>query len=114
MRYAFALMATLLSLAWATPATAQMCGAAKTDGAAANAATGGMCGASNRATGADQTPEMQTPAQKSAQGGCSCCRDMAMMHGGMGGAQPPATPSAPQMTPDMPGMQDAPQTPRPQ
>src|SRR5215203_2646145 len=50
--------------------------------------------------------------------GCACCRNMAMMQGGMGGmmgggAQRPATPSAPQPMPGMPGMQDTPQTPRP-
>ena len=58
-----------------------------------------------------------TPSQGQATGGCPCCRNMAMMQGGMGGmmgsgAQRPAAPSTPQWMPGMPGMQDAPQTPR--
>ena len=122
MRSTLALTATVLALAWAAPAAAQMCGGSpSTTGATASApATGGgmMCGMGQRAA-TDPMAEPSTPSQgQRAAGGCPCCRNMAMMQGGMGGmmgggAERPAAPSTPQSMPGMPGMQDAPQTPRP-
>jgi hypothetical protein len=118
MRSSLVLTATVLSLAWAVPASAQMCGAAPATGSTASAPTSsGMCGMM-RPAATDPSTAPSTPPQGQAAGGCSCCRNMAMMQGGMGGmmgggAQRPATPSAPQTMPGMPGMQDAPQTPRP-
>ncbi len=118
MRSSLALTATVLSLAWAVPASAQMCGAAPATGSTASAsASGGMCGMM-RPVATDPMVTPSTPSQGQATGGCPCCRNMAMMQGGMGGmmgggAQRPATPSAPQPMPGMPGMQDTPQTPRP-
>ncbi len=119
MRSTLALTATVLALAWAAPASAQTCGGSpSTIGATASApATGGgmMCGMGQRAA-TDPMAEPSTPSQgQRAAGGCPCCRNMAMMQGGMGGmmgggqrpAQPstpmPSTPAQPSM-PDMPGM----------
>jgi hypothetical protein len=118
MRSSLALTATVLSLAWAVPASTQMCGAAPATGSIASApASGGMCGMM-RPVATNPTTAPSTPSQAQATGGCPCCRNMAMMQGGMGGmmgggAQRPAAPSTPQSMPGMPGMQDAPQTPRP-
>jgi hypothetical protein len=123
MRSTLALTATVLALAWAAPASAQMCGG-QTTGSTASAGTpagggGMMCGVGQRAP-TDPMTETPSASRQSAQGGCPCCRQMAMMQGGgmrgmMGGgmqhpAQPsqPSTPAPPAM-PDMPGM-----TPRPQ
>jgi hypothetical protein len=125
MRSTLALTATVLVLAWAAPASAQMCGGGQATGATASAstpATGGgmMCGMGQRAA-TDPMTETRSPSQQSAQGGCPCCRHMAMMQGGMGGmmgggqrppqqGSQPSQPSAPSPSmPDMPGM-----TPRPQ
>ena len=117
MRSTLALTATVLALAWAAPASAQMCGGSpSTTGASATTAGGGMmCGMGQRAA-TDPMAEPSTPSQgQRAAGGCPCCRNMAMMQGGMGGmmgggqrpAQPstptPSTPTQPSM-PDMPGM----------
>ena len=118
MRSSLALTATVLSLAWAVPASAQMCGAAPTTGSTASApASGSMCG-SMRPAATDPVTAPSPPSQGQVTGGCPCCRNMAMMQGGMGGmmgggAQRPAAPSTPQPMPGMPGMQDTPQTPRP-
>jgi hypothetical protein len=126
MRHALALSATVLALAWAAPASAQMCGGSpSTTGATASApAGGGMCGMMGRSAQASDpmaTPSPQ-PGQRAA-GGCPCCRMMAMMQGGqsggmggmmgggMGGMQMPSQPQTPQTTPGAP---ETPQTPRPQ
>jgi hypothetical protein len=125
MRQSLALTATVLALAWAAPASAQMCGAGQTTGSTASASTpaggGMMCGMGARpAAATDPMTETRSPSQQSAQGGCPCCRHMAMMGGGMGGmmggsgsssqapTQQPSTPPSGGM-PGMPGM-----TPRPQ
>lgn len=125
MRHNLALTATVLALAWAAPASAQMCGGGQTTGSTASVQSGGgmMCGMTGQRAATDPMAETRSPSQQSAQGGCPCCRHMAMMQGGMGGmmggqrpaqpsqpAQPgqPSAPSTPSM-PDMPGM-----TPRPQ
>jgi hypothetical protein len=69
-----------------SPASAQMmCSPAGTQGAT----TGGMmCGGG--VTGQAPAPNA-TPANPQAQGmgGCPCCRNMAMMHGGQGGTAAP-------------------------
>ena len=121
MRSSLALTATVLSLAWAVPASAQMCGAAPATGSTASAPTSsGMCGMM-RPAATDPSTAPSTPPQGQAAGGCPCCRNMAMMQGGMGGMmgggaqRPPQQPSAPsQSMPGMPGMGETPQTPRPQ
>lgn len=67
----------------AQPAAAQMCG----PGQQAQASTPGqsrggmMCGTA----ATDPMTETRPPSQQSAQGGCPCCRNMAMMRGGQGG-----------------------------
>lgn len=127
MRHSLALTAALAALAWAAPASAQMCGGSpSTTGATANG--GGMCGMTGRS--ATASDPMASPGQQQGQraaGGCPCCRNMAMMQGGMGGMmgggsgsdsgssgggmggmQMPSQPSTPQTTPG------APETPRPQ
>jgi hypothetical protein len=122
MRSTLALTATVLTLAWAAPASAQMCGGSpSTTGATASTPTSGgmMCGMGQRAAATDPMSETRSPSQQSAQGGmgCPCCRQMAMMPGGMRGmmgggqqgqqegSQPsqPSTPAQPSM-PGMPGM----------
>ena len=126
MRHALALTATLAALAWAAPpASAQMCGGSpSTTGANASTSGGGMCGMMGRS--AQTSDPMASPGQQQGQrasGGCPCCRNMAMMQGGMGGMmgggqgsgsggmggmQMPSQPSTPQTTPGTP------ETPRPQ
>jgi hypothetical protein len=105
MRTPIALTVTVLSLAWAAPAGAQMCGGQTTG---STASTGMMCGMmNNAATSAPTTAPSTSPPAQSAAGGCPCCRNMAMMQGGMSGhATPPATQSRPAQPsmPDMPGM----------
>ena len=118
MRNSLALTATVLALAWAAPASAQMCGGTTGATASANtpAAGGGMmCGAARPVAATDPMTETRSPSQQSAQGGCLCCRHMAMMGGGMGGmmggsgsssqapTQQPSTPPSGGM-PGMPGM----------
>jgi hypothetical protein len=119
MRNSLALTATVLALAWTAPANAQMCGAGQTTGSTASTSGGGMmCGMMGR-TAADPMAERSQSQQGQQAGGCPCCRNMAMMQGGMMGggtqrpSQQPSTPATPQ-TPSMPGMQETPQTPRPQ
>jgi len=127
MRHALALSATVLALAWAAPASAQMCGGSpSTTGATASAPTGGgMCGMMGRSAQASDPMATPSPQQgQRAAGGCLCCGRMAMMQGGqsggmggmmgggsgggMGGMQ---MPQSPQTTPGAP---ETPQTPRPQ
>ena len=86
MRHALALSATVLALAWAAPASAQMCGGSpSTTGATASAPTGGgMCGMMGRSAQASDPMATPAPQQERARG-CGCCRNMAMMQGGMGG-----------------------------
>ena len=117
-------LTSVLALAWAVPASAQMCGSGQATGATASASGGGMmCGMGARPAATDPMAEIRPPSQQSAQqGGCPCCRNMAMMQGGMMGgsqrpAQQPSAPSTPQTAPNMPGMPgmpETPQTPRPQ
>jgi hypothetical protein len=121
MRISLALTATVLALASSAPASAQMCGG-QTTGSSASASTptsggGMMCGMGQRAA-TDPMAEPSQPAQSQrTSAGCPCCRNMAMMQGGMqggmggrmgsGGAQAPAQqPTQPSMpaTPSMPGM----------
>jgi hypothetical protein len=126
MRNSLALTATVLALAWAAPASAQMCGGSpSTTGATASApAGGGMCGMMGRSAQASDPMATPSPQQgQRAAGGCPCCGRMAMMQGGqsggmggmmgggMGGMQMPSQPQAPQTTPGTP---ETPQTPRPQ
>src|SRR5215203_4347513 len=87
MRHALALSATVLVLAWAAPASAQMCGGSpSTTGATASApAGGGMCGMRGRSAQASDPMATPAPQQSQRAGGCACCRNMAMTQGGMGG-----------------------------
>ena len=66
------------------PAQAQMCGPGQQ--AQASTPSGGMmCGMMGQAA---DDPMAEKPAQKPQQSGmCPCCRNMAMMRGGMGGMQ---------------------------
>ena len=126
MRSSLALAASVLALVGAAPASAQMCGSGQATGATASASGGGMmCGMGARPAATDPMAETRSPSQQSAQqGGCPCCRNMAMMRGGMGGgmgsggaqrpSQEPSTPQSAPSMPGMPGMPEAPQTPRPQ
>ena len=68
----------------AQPASAQMmCGAGQQAQASTPAQGGMMCGAMGQAA---DDPMADKPAQKpQASGMCPCCRNMAMMRGGMGG-----------------------------
>jgi hypothetical protein len=125
MRHSLALTATVLAIAWAAPASAQMCGGSTTTGATATApAGGGMCGMMGRSAQASDPMATPSPQQgQRAAGGCPCCGRMAMMQGGqsgsmggmmgggMGGMHMPSQPQAPQTTPGAP---ETPQTPRPQ
>jgi hypothetical protein len=75
-------LGTLALLSFAQPATAQMCGPgqqAQTTGGM----SGGMCGMGQAA----DDPMADKPAQQTQRGGgmCPCCKNMAMMRGGMGG-----------------------------
>lgn len=82
----------LFGAALITPASAQMCGGGQQTQASGTTMTSGMmCGASQAA----DDPMADKPAEKPAAGGmmCPCCRNMAMMKGGMMGGHK-----------DMPGM----------
>jgi hypothetical protein len=95
---------TLTALfALAAPASAQMCGPGQQAQAASPQQGGGMmCGMMGRQ--AQDDPMADKPAQPQQRSGmCPCCRNMAMMRGGMMGQQPG-------QQPHMPGMQ----TPRQQ
>lgn len=81
MRNSLVLTAAVLSLAWAAPATAQMCGGGQPLGSTVGAAAGGMCGMPSRPVADDPMAAPGTPAQKQASSGCACCRTMAMMQG---------------------------------
>jgi hypothetical protein len=120
MRSTLALTATVLALAWASPASAQMCGG-QTTGATASAstpATGGgamMCGASRSTASADPMDETRPPSQQGQRQSMCPMMAMTMGGGGMGGmmgggAQRPSQPAQP----SMPGMPATPQTTRPQ
>ena len=62
MRQSLALTATVLALAWAAPASAQMCGAGQTTGSTASAPAGGgmMCGMGARRRRRDR-PDDRNP-----------------------------------------------------
>ena len=63
------------------PATAQMCGPGQQVQASTPAQGGMMCGMIGKA---EDDPMADKPAQKpQASGMCPCCRNMAMMRGGM-------------------------------
>lgn len=115
MRTTLALTATLLTLAWVAPASAQMCGSAPAAGSTAStSASGGMCGMM-RPAATDPMAVPNTPAQAQAPGGCSCCREMAMMQDGTGGmmnGQQPDQPLEPP-APATPSMPDGEMTPNP-
>jgi hypothetical protein len=117
-------LATVLALAWAMPASAQMCGAGQTTGpttgatASAPASGGGCPMMRSAAMGSGQSAEGQRRPM---------CPMMAMMGGGgmggmmgggsgggMGGMQMPSQPSTPATPPQNPGIGEPPQTPRPQ
>lgn len=102
MRSSLAVAVALLSLAMTAPASAQMCGASTTGDKAA-----AMCVAPSKE--AESKDGMQSRPKKSAEGGCACCRDMAMMHD-MDGSKKQA-PDHPGMH-DMPSMKDAPEKPK--
>ncbi len=76
----------LAMFAISSPAAAQMCGAGQQARPSAGMSSGGaMCGMTNQAADdpmADKKPEAANRA-----GMCPCCRNMAMMRGGMGGMQ---------------------------
>jgi hypothetical protein len=71
------------------PASAMMCGggqqaSGKAMSSGNSVSTGMMCSPSNAAAQSD--PMADQPAQPQQQSGmCPCCRNMAMMRGGMGG-----------------------------
>jgi hypothetical protein len=80
------------------PASAQMCGGGQQAQAQTQAPggmmSGGMCGMMGKQA---DDPMADKPAAKQQQSGmCPCCRNMAMMRGGMGGGG---------MQHDMPGME---------
>ncbi len=90
-------LATLGALALfglVAPATAQMCGGPAQQAQATTPAPGGMmCGGMMKA---EDDPMADKPAQKpQASGMCPCCRNMAMMRGGMQHNMPGMTPPAP-------------------
>jgi len=74
---------TLALLGFAQPATAQMCGPGQQAQATAGT-SGGMCAMGQAAV---DDPMADKPAQSQPRSGnmCPCCRNMAMMRGGMGG-----------------------------
>lgn len=79
------LAASILALFGAVqPASAMMCGAGQQAQASGNTVSSGMmCGSMGQ--GQDD-PMADKPAPKQQQSGmCPCCRNMAMMRGGMGG-----------------------------
>ena len=82
----------LFGAALVTPASAQMCGGGQQAQTSGNTVTSSMmCGASQAA----DDPMADKPAQApKASGMCPCCKNMAMMKGGMGGG----------MQHNMPGM----------
>jgi hypothetical protein len=72
----------LFSLGLSTPANAQMCGPGQ-QAQASTPAQGGMCGGIGQAA---DDPMADKPAQAPKMSGmCPCCKNMAMMKGGMGG-----------------------------
>ena len=81
----------LFGVALTSPASAQMCGGGQQAQVSGNTMSSGMmCGASQAA----DDPMADKPAQApTASGMCPCCRNMAMMKGGMTGGHK-----------DMPGM----------
>ena len=92
----FVTLGALALLGLVQPAAAQMCGAPAQQTQASTPGQGGMgmmCGGVSQA---QDDPMADKPAQKpQASGMCPCCRNMAMMRGGMGGG----------MQQNMPGME---------
>ena len=79
----FTALALVLSL---VPASAQMCGGGQQAQASSTQGGGMMCG---RSAAADDA-KADKPAQKpQAMGMCPCCKNMAMMRGGMMGEDDP-------------------------
>jgi hypothetical protein len=76
-------LGALALIGFVQPAAAQMCGGGQqAQGSGNTMSSGMMCGA----MGAADDPMADKPADKSkASGMCPCCRNMAMMRGGMGG-----------------------------
>jgi hypothetical protein len=88
----------------ATPASAMMCGGGQQARSSGNTATTGMmCGAGQTA----DDPMAEKPAQQQSSGMCPCCRNMAMMRGGMGRGTGSGSMGGGMQHHDMPGM-DAP------
>ena len=71
----------LFSAVTTTPASAQMCGGGRQAQASTPAAQGGMCGMGQMAAD-DPMADKSAQAPKSS-GMCPCCKNMAMMKGGM-------------------------------
>lgn len=72
----------MFTLALSVPVNAQMCGPGQQSQASTPAQGGGMCGMGQAA----DDPMADKPAQApKASGMCPCCKNMAMMRGGMGG-----------------------------
>jgi hypothetical protein len=90
------MLSALALFGLAQPANAQMCGVPGQQAQASTPSQGGMmCGGMGAA--AQDDPMADKPAQKQQQSGmCPCCKNMAMMRGGMGGSGG--------MQHDMPGM----------
>jgi hypothetical protein len=87
-------LAALALFAAATPAAAQMCGPGQQSQASSAAPNTGMSGMMCGGAKAEDDPMADKPAEKQQTTGmCPCCRNMAMMRGGMRGMQH-----------DMPGM----------
>lgn len=80
----------LFGAALVTPASAQMCGGGQQAQTSGNTVTSGMmCGGSQATDG----PMADKPAQAPKAGGmCPCCKNMALMKGGMGGGMQHNTP----------------------
>lgn len=79
----------LFGFVLAGPAAAQMCGGGQQAQASSSAQQGGMCGMAQ----ADDPMADKSAQTPKATGMCPCCKNMAMMKGGMMGGQK-----------DMPGM----------
>jgi len=86
------------------PAAAQMCGAPSQQAQASTPSQGGMmCGGMGAAAQDDPMADRRAQKPQQQSGMCPCCKNMAMMRGGMGGGMM-------QQHQGMPGME----SPKPQ
>jgi hypothetical protein len=92
MRTLLSTTAVILALGFASPASAQMCGAGNVGQAGATAQSagmGGMCGGmmGQRTPTAEEMLEGKPAKPQQSGMMCPCCRNMAMMRGGQQGGQ---------------------------